>query len=118
MFDIVYEESYLSKIDHRIVLAIINAESRFERRAVSSSGAVGYMQIMPFNYGGPTKNLFRTKTNIRVGVRLLKRYIDIAKGNMIIALKNYNSGPASDYYNISYIVKIVGEYNPGLSPSK
>ena len=37
-------------IDPRIALAVMARESRFDPQAVSSSGAIGLGQIMPFNY--------------------------------------------------------------------
>ncbi|GBR76910.1 lytic murein transglycosylase [Candidatus Termititenax persephonae] len=37
-------------IDPRLALAVMARESRFDPKAVSSSGAIGLGQIMPFNY--------------------------------------------------------------------
>ena len=37
-------------IDPRLALAVMARESRFDPQAVSSSGAIGLGQIMPFNY--------------------------------------------------------------------
>jgi len=44
----VHAEATRAMISPQLVLAVIDAESAFQRLAVSSTGALGYMQIMPF----------------------------------------------------------------------
>jgi len=44
----VWYESKRAGLDPSLVLAIIEVESGFNKFAISSAGAVGYMQVMPF----------------------------------------------------------------------
>jgi hypothetical protein len=44
----VHAEAQLANLDPQLVLSIIDVESSFNRNALSSSGAQGLMQIMPF----------------------------------------------------------------------
>jgi len=75
------------------VLAVIQVESNFRKYAVSSAGARGYMQVMPFWVGliGTSEhNLFNLRTNLRYGCLILRHYLDIEKGNLTRALGRYN----------------------------
>lgn len=63
------------KLDWRLMSAMANAESRFERDVVSRSGAVGLMQIMPFvasAYGYEREELFNPEINVRVAAELVR----------------------------------------------
>jgi soluble lytic murein transglycosylase-like protein len=107
LFRIIHAESHTAGVDYRVVCAIIDAESHGVRDAVSTSGAIGYMQVMPFNYRGDPRNLFISRINIRAGIRVFKVYYMLARGQLVIALKNYNSGPNSDFFNVPYIARVV-----------
>jgi hypothetical protein len=63
-------------LDWRLVAAVICQESRFDPNAVSSAGAVGLMQIMPFTTGEDAQALTDPVTNVRVGVRRLRSIWD------------------------------------------
>ncbi len=79
-------------VSPELVLAIINVESDFHRFAVSSTGALGLMQIMPFwlrQIGRPGDNLFRMRTNLRIGCAILHYYLRRAHGDYALALQNY-----------------------------
>jgi soluble lytic murein transglycosylase-like protein len=76
-----------------LVMAVIHVESRFDRWAVSSAGAVGLMQIMPFwpsELGMKRHELVRIPQNIRMGCAILRFYIKKEKGNVQRALARYN----------------------------
>jgi soluble lytic murein transglycosylase-like protein len=76
-----------------LVMAVIDVESRFDRWAVSSAGAVGLMQIMPFwprQLGMTNAELVRIPQNIRMGCTILKFYLDREKGDYTKALARYN----------------------------
>ncbi len=80
-------------LEPELVLAVIEVESHFDRFAISSSGARGLMQIMPFwleEIGRPGDNLFEVDTNLRFGCTILKYYLDMEKGNLTRALARYN----------------------------
>ena len=76
-----------------LVLALIEVESRFDQFAISVSGARGLMQVMPFwldEIGISDKNLFRMRTNLRMGCTILRYYLDMESGNLTRALARYN----------------------------
>ena len=76
-----------------LVLAVIEVESHFDEFAISVAGARGLMQVMPFwldEIGISDKNLFKPRTNLRMGCTILRYYLDIEKGNLIRALGRYN----------------------------
>jgi soluble lytic murein transglycosylase-like protein len=76
-----------------LVMAVIDVESRFDRWAVSSAGAVGLMQVMPFwpkQLGMTNHELVRVPQNVRMGCTILKFYLDREKGDYTKALARYN----------------------------
>lgn len=115
LYIIIHDESARNKVDHHVILAIIDAESRGNTRAISKTGARGLMQIMPFNYQGDPENLFNPEINIRTGVRLWRHYLRLANGNIVIALRNYERGPAGIGWNGIYISKIIENVYGGLT---
>ena len=89
----VHREATRSELPPELVLAVIQVESAFDRWAISSVGAQGLMQIMPFwlkEIGHPDDNLFHIKTNLRMGCTILRVYLDKEKGNLTRALARYN----------------------------
>jgi soluble lytic murein transglycosylase-like protein len=90
---LLHGEARHAKIAPELVLAVIEVESRFDRYAISNSGALGLMQIMPFwleEIGQPKDNLFRMRTNLRFGCTILKYYLDQEHGDIYKALGRYN----------------------------
>lgn len=96
----ILHEARRASVDPLLVLAVIHVESAFDHRAVSRAGAMGLMQVR-----GPTlreelkrarlpwNNPFDPTTNVRAGVRYLRRMLD-AFGKLDVALIAYNAGPA------------------------
>jgi soluble lytic murein transglycosylase-like protein len=87
-------EAQRAGLDPELVLGLIQVESGFRRYAVSSAGARGYMQVMPFWTGvigdGDPTALFDMVTNIRYGCVILRHYLDLENGNLFLALGRYN----------------------------
>jgi soluble lytic murein transglycosylase-like protein len=86
-------EAMRAGLDPHLVLAVIDVESRFHKYAVSSAGARGLMQVMPFwvdQIGERGQNLFHERTNLRYGCTILRYYLDRERGNMANALGRYN----------------------------
>ncbi len=75
----VYDEAEREGLDPQLVLAVIDIESNFDRFALSSAGAQGLMQVMPFwkdVYGRPDDDLFNPLISLRYGCRILRHYLD------------------------------------------
>lgn len=89
----VYYEAIRAGLDPQLVLGLIQVESNFRPYAVSSVGARGLMQVMPFwqrQIGIPQQNLFDLYTNLRYGCTILRYYLDVERGNLFRALGRYN----------------------------
>lgn len=89
----VHYEASRAGLDPQLVLGLIQVESGFRKYAVSSAGARGFMQVMPFwvrTIGMPEHNLFHLRLNLRYGCTILRHYLDIEKGDLFRALGRYN----------------------------
>jgi membrane-bound lytic murein transglycosylase F len=100
---IMQQVAYLNDYDWRLIAAIANAESRFDRNIVSSAGAVGLMQIMPdvarqFNVDPVWVD--DPYTNVELGVELLNHIEETfrfspattTQDRLSIILASYNCG--------------------------
>ncbi|MBP9219000.1 MAG: lytic transglycosylase domain-containing protein [Sterolibacterium sp.] len=97
----VYYEAKRAGLDPQLVLGLIQVESGFKKYAVSSAGARGYMQVMPFwvkLIGTPDNNLFHLRTNLRYGCTILRHYLDIERGDLYRALGRYNGSLGKPEY--------------------
>ena len=77
----------------QLVLAVIDVESSFNPFAVSSAGAVGMMQVMPFwpqELGLTKRDLLDVEMNIRMGTSILAYYLERERGDYRRALARYN----------------------------
>ena len=90
----VWYESKRAGLEPALVLGLIQVESGFRKYAISSAGARGYMQVMPFwarSIGdGDASGLFHMQTNLRFGCVILRHYLDVEKGDLFLALGRYN----------------------------
>lgn len=76
-----------------LVLAVLDVESHFNRWAVSSAGAVGLMQVMPFwpeQLGMQERELVTIEANIRMGCAILRHYLQVEHNDVRRALGRYN----------------------------
>jgi soluble lytic murein transglycosylase-like protein len=97
----VHYEAKRAGLDPQLVLGLIQVESNFRKYAVSSAGARGFMQVMPFwirVIGGGEDNLFHLRTNLRYGCVILRHYLDIERGNLFRALGRYNGSLGKPEY--------------------
>ena len=97
----VHYEATRAGLDPQVVLAVIQVESNFRKYAVSTAGARGFMQVMPFwigLIGTHEHNLFHLRTNLRYGCLILRHYLDIERGNLWRALGRYNGSLGQNWY--------------------
>ncbi len=107
-------EATRAGLEPELVLSVIQIESNFEPYAISSAGARGLMQIMPFwlkEIGRPGDNLFDVHTNLRYGCTILKYYLDREKGNRVRALSRYNGTREHRYANAVFRI-FYGPWRP------
>jgi len=84
-----------------LVLAVLEVESRFDRWAVSATGAVGLMQVMPFwpeQLGMQRRELVSVEANIRMGCAILRHYLAAEHNDVRRALGRYNGSVSSRNY--------------------
>jgi len=100
----VHYEATRAGLDPQMVLGLIQVESGFKKYAVSSVGARGFMQVMPFwvrSIGAEDHNLFHMRLNLRYGCTILRHYLDIERGDLYRALGRYNGSLGKpDYPNL------------------
>ena len=101
LLETVYYEASRAGLDPEMVMGLIEVESGFRKYAVSSVGARGYMQVMPFwvqQIGTPDQDLFHLRTNLRYGCTILRHYLDIERGDLFRALGRYNGSLGQAQY--------------------
>lgn len=97
----IHYESSRVNVAPELVLALIEVESAFDEFAISVAGARGLMQVMPFwldEIGLSDKNLFKIRTNLRMGCTILRYYLDIESDNLTRALARYNGSLGRNTY--------------------
>jgi soluble lytic murein transglycosylase-like protein len=97
----VHYEATRAGLDPQLVLGLIQVESGFKKYAVSSVGARGFMQVMPFwvrSIGTNDQNLFHLRVNMRYGCTILRHYLDIERGDLYRALGRYNGSLGKPEY--------------------
>ena len=90
-------------VDPYLVAALIREESLYDSEAVSRSGAIGLMQLMPYTAEWVAKRaglthfsvdrLTDSETNVRLGVWYLGHLMKRFDGNPVLAVPAYNAGP-------------------------
>ncbi|MFO7786171.1 MAG: lytic transglycosylase domain-containing protein [Halospina sp.] len=98
---LVHREATRRGLSPEVVLAVIKVESGFDRFAISSAGAQGLMQVMPFwkkEIGRPDDNLTKIETNLVYGTTILSHYLDKEDGDLARALARYNGSTGKTWY--------------------
>ncbi|HVC31755.1 MAG TPA: transglycosylase SLT domain-containing protein [Steroidobacteraceae bacterium] len=90
-----------SKLPPGLVMAVMQVESGFNRWAVSPSGAVGLMQVMPYwpeQLGMQRYELVHVTPNIRMGCAILRFYLQYTHDDVRLALEKYNGSVGHPEY--------------------
>lgn len=98
---LVHQQASKFDLDPMLVLALINVESDFDHYAISNSGALGLMQVMPFwkqEIGHPDDNLHEIETNLKYGCAILSLYLQKEKKDTTLALARYNGSRGQYWY--------------------
>ena len=111
------------RVDPVLVKIVIQKESEFNPNAVSRSGAMGLMQLMP-----QTAEILGVKDpydpweNIEGGVKFLRDLLDSFAGDVELALAAYHAGPGAVWRaegvppipeTVEYVDYIMSRYSPG-----
>ena len=98
----VWYESKRAGLETALVLGLIQVESAFRKYAISTAGARGYMQVMPFWArligDGDISRLFHLQSNLRFGCVILRHYLDRERGDLFLALGRYNGSRGKAEY--------------------
>ncbi len=103
--------------DLPLIMGLMQTESSFNPRAVSSAGAMGLMQVMPFvavDRGYDPNAMFDPEQNIRCGIAHLvwtRNYLmPLGKGDLSSVLSAYNGGVGNvsrGWFNAGYVSKVI-----------
>jgi len=109
------------QIDEKLLHAVIQTESAYDEKAISSAGAVGLMQLMPATakrYG--VSNRKNATQNIDGGTRYIKDLFKMFDSDLDLVLASYNAGEGAvkKYKNSippypetqNYVRKVMGLY--------
>jgi len=99
----VWYESKRAGLEPALMLGLAQVESGFRKYAISSAGARGYMQVMPFwakliGGGQAESSLFHMQTNLRFGCVILRHYLDRENGDLFMALGRFNGSRGRPEY--------------------
>ena len=103
-------------VDYEMVKAVIQTESSWNHKAVSTSGAIGLMQVLPSTamseFQTPKEDLFDPYVNVTVGIKYLSK-LDEHFDDLESTLTAYSHGPtvtrkySSRYISNNFYVKRV-----------
>ena len=94
-------------VDYEMVKAVIQTESDWNHKAVSTSGAIGLMQVLPSTamseFKTPEKDLYDPYVNVTVGIKYLSQLND-RFDDLESTLTAYSHGPtATTKYSPTYV---------------
>ncbi|KWR89654.1 lytic transglycosylase domain-containing protein [Cupriavidus sp. IDO] len=102
LIETAYYEAKRAGLEPALVLGLVQVESNFRKYAISSAGARGLMQVMPFwvrSIGdNDARKLFHLQSNLRYGCTILRHYLDREQGDLFLALGRYNGSRGRPEY--------------------
>jgi soluble lytic murein transglycosylase-like protein len=124
--DLIREAAERYGVSSELIRAVIQAESGFNRWAVSPKGAMGLMQLMPATARElGVSDPFHPRENITAGVKYLASLLARFDHDVVRALAAYNAGPERvERYNgvppfqetRAYVKKITKAAGPPPTP--
>lgn len=120
--DYINEVSLKYSVPCELVYAMIEVESNFRPKIISSTDDYGLMQINKINHEWLSETLGITdfldpKQNILSGVYLISQHLEATDGNLVLALMRYNNGATGakrlwdkGIYSTSYTDKVMAAY--------
>lgn len=122
LLETIYYESKRAGLDPALMLGLIQVESGFRKYAISSAGARGLTQVMPFWTDligdGDPKKLFNMRANVRYGCVVFRHYLDTENGDYFRALGRYNGSLGKpEYPNLVLGAWKRWEYTAQLAPT-
>ncbi len=88
---LIYAWAAVYKVDPNLIATVIQIESCGDSGAISSSGAQGLFQVMPFHFQ-PGEDMQDVLTNGWRGMDYLAQSLERADGDVGLALAGYNGG--------------------------
>lgn len=93
---LIAHHSEVQNLDPKLVRAVIQTESGYNRKALSNKGAMGLMQLMPATASLlNVHNPFDADENLRGGTAYLRSLLDRFAGSLELAVAAYNAGPGA-----------------------
>jgi soluble lytic murein transglycosylase-like protein len=126
--DLIDKHAAAFNVPAALVRAVMHAESCFDKRAVSSVGARGLMQLMPDTAALlGVKDSFDPAQNIEGGAKYLSMMRQKFPNDWKLVLAAYNAGPSAvdKYGDIppypetqNYVKRVMGLYQKGIAAAK
>lgn len=108
---LIVNEANYHEVNPYVIAAIAITESSLDYKAKSKVGAIGLCQIMPFWIDilniEKESNLYIPLININASVRIFKKYLGKAKGDIFLALSFYNAGQKNWLKGTGYARKVM-----------
>ncbi len=112
-------------VDAELISSVMEVESNFNSKAISTKNARGLMQLLPETAARlGVKDIFDPKENIDAGTRYLHDLLQLYKNDLTLALAAYNAGPdnVQKYGNVppfretvSYVKNVKRKYQKNKS---
>lgn len=87
----IIEWAHANHLDPNLVATVMQIESCGDPDAISSAGAMGLFQVMPYHFS-QGENPYSPSTNALRGLKYLRNSLEVFQGSPGLALAGYNGG--------------------------